>query len=165
MTTGTPESKALRLARYLKAFVGLRSTTVRDVDKYESVLWFGEMPQEPECRSPAWNDDFASADPWLEVHKQQFPNLPVLPEILHPWIDQEACGHATVAMPALQATRLEPDFDAEVSEDEKPPLIQRHLDYYPEVKRAYDRYRPAWQAFSDEYRRRDAVQRTYAELF
>ena len=39
---GMPESKALRLARYLKEFVGLRSTTVYDVNKYESVLWFGE---------------------------------------------------------------------------------------------------------------------------
>ena len=51
------ESKALRLARYLKEFVGLRSTTVRDVDKYESVVWFGDMPQETECQSPAWNDN------------------------------------------------------------------------------------------------------------
>ena len=28
------ESKALRLARYLREFVGLRSTTVHDVGKY-----------------------------------------------------------------------------------------------------------------------------------
>ena len=52
-----PESKALRLARYLREFVGLRSTTVYDVSKYESVLWFGDMPQQPECQSPAWNPD------------------------------------------------------------------------------------------------------------
>jgi hypothetical protein len=159
------EPKALRLARYLKAFVGLRSTTVRDVDKYDSVLWFGEMPQESECRSPAWNDDFESGDPWLEVHKQQFPNLPILPEILRPWIDQEACKGATVEMPVLQTTRLEPDLDAEISEGEEPPLVERHLEDSPEVTRAYERYRPAWQAWSDEYRRREAVQRIYAELF
>ena len=52
------EPKALRLARYLKEFVGLRTTTVYDVNKYESVLWFADMPQEPECQSPAWNDEF-----------------------------------------------------------------------------------------------------------
>jgi hypothetical protein len=44
--TAPSESKALRLARYLKEFVSLRSTTVYDVNKYESVLWFGDMPQE-----------------------------------------------------------------------------------------------------------------------
>jgi very-short-patch-repair endonuclease len=165
MTTGTPESKALRLARYLKAFVGLRSATVRDVDKYDSVLWFGEMPKEPECRSPAWNDGPESGDPWLEVHKQQFTSPPIPPEVLQPWIDQEACKRATVAMPALRATRLEPDLDAEISEDEEPPLIERHLRYYPEVTKAYERYRLNWQAWSDEYRRREAIQRIYAELF
>src|SRR5215831_3927874 len=116
MTTDAPEPKALRLARYLKAFVGLRSTTIRDVDKYESVVWFSEMPQEPECRSPAWNDDFESGDPWLEVHKQQFPTPPVLPEMLYLWIDQGACQRATVEMPALRTTRWEPDFDAKSSE-------------------------------------------------
>ena len=57
------ESKALRLARYLKEFVGLRSTTVRDVDKYETVLWFGDMPQESECQSPAWNDNLRAGRP------------------------------------------------------------------------------------------------------
>ena len=34
------ENSALRLARYLKEFVGLRRTTVYDVAKYDSVLWF-----------------------------------------------------------------------------------------------------------------------------
>jgi len=165
MTTDAPEPKALRLARYLKAFVGLRSTTIRDVDKYESVVWFGEMPQEPECRSPAWNDDLESGEPWLKVHKQQFPNLPAIPEILHPWIDQEACRHATAEMPALRATRLEPDLGAEISEGEEPPLIERHLKDYPEVTKAHESYRAVWQAWSADYRRREAIQRIYAELF
>jgi hypothetical protein len=40
----------------LKEFVGLRTTTVFDVNKYESVLWFSDMPHEPECQSPAWSD-------------------------------------------------------------------------------------------------------------
>ena len=71
------EFKALRLARYLKEFVGLRSTTVYDVNKYELVLWFGDMPQEPQCQSPAWNHEFEPGDPWLVVHKQQLPKPPV----------------------------------------------------------------------------------------
>jgi hypothetical protein len=45
--TASSESKALRLARYLKEFVGLRSTTVYDLNKYESVLWFSDMPRVP----------------------------------------------------------------------------------------------------------------------
>jgi hypothetical protein len=145
--------------------VGLRTTSIRDVDKYESALWFGDMPQQPGCRSPAWSDEFEPGDPWLEVHKQQFPKLPALPEMLHPWIDQEALKRAAVEMPGLRLTRLEPDLDAEICEGEEPPLIERRVDDYPEVTRVYERYRPAWQAWSDDYRRREPVQRTYAELF
>jgi hypothetical protein len=159
------ESKVLRLARYLKEFVGLRSTTIYDVNKYESVLWFGNMPQEPECQSPAWCQDFAAGDPWLVVHKQQFPKPPVPPDIILPWIDQQALKRASAQMPKLRPSRLEPDLEAKVGEGEEPPLVERFLDDHPEVIVAYDRYRPTWQAWSEDYRRRSGIQSVYAELF
>jgi hypothetical protein len=81
------ESKELRLARYLKEFVGLRTTTIRDVSKYDTVLWFGDMPQEPECMSPAWIDGWEVGEPWLEVRKQQLPKAPVPSDIVLPWAD------------------------------------------------------------------------------
>lgn len=161
----SPESKALRLARYLKEFVGLRSTTVYDVNKYESVLWFGDMPQEPECQSPAWNHEFVAGDPWLVVHKQQFPKPPVPPKIILPWIDQQALKWAAAEMPKLRPTRLEPDLEAEIGEGEEPPLVERRLDDHPEVLGGYDRYRPNWEVWSEEYQRRNRIQSVYAELF
>ena len=75
------DSPALRLARYLKEFVGLRTTTVRDVTKYESVLWFGVMPQESDCRSGVWADDRDPDAPWLEVKKQEFERAPSPPAV------------------------------------------------------------------------------------
>src|SRR5258708_1701147 len=160
-----PESKALRLARYLKEFVGLRSTTIYDVNKYESVLWFGDMPQEPECQSPAWSDEFAAGDPWLVVHKQQFPKPPLPPEIVLPWIDQQALKRATAEMPGLRRTRLEPDLKAEIAEGEEPPLVEQRVDDQPDVVAGYERYRPSWESWSKEYRRRSLIQSVYAELF
>ena len=157
------ESKALRLARYLKEFVGLRSTTVYDVNKYEAVLWFGDMPQEPQCQSPAWNHEFETGDPWLLVHKQQLPKPPVPPEVILPWIDQQALKQATDDMPKLRPTRLEPDL--EVEEGEEPPLVERRLDDHPEIVAAYDRYRPSWEIWSKEHQRRSRIQSVYAELF
>jgi hypothetical protein len=160
-----PESKALRLARYLKEFVGLRSTTVYDVNKYETVLWFGDMPQEAECQSPAWSDEFAAGDPWLVVHKQQSPKPPLPPEIVLPWIDQQAVKRATAEMPGLRRTRLELDLKAEIGEGEEPPLIEQRIDDHPDVVGAYERYRPSWESWSKEYRRRSLIQSVYAELF
>jgi len=159
------ESKALRLARYLKEFVGLRSTTVYDVNNYESVLWFGDIPQEPECQSPAWNHEFVAGDPWLVVRKQQFPKPPVPPETILPWIDQRALKRATAEMPVLRPTRLQPDLEAEIGEGEDPPLVELHLDDHPEVVAAYNRYCPSWEAWSEEYQRRSRIQSVYAELF
>jgi very-short-patch-repair endonuclease len=163
--TVSSESKALRLARYLKEFVGLRSTTVYDLNKYESVLWFGDMPQEPQCQSPAWNHEFETGDPWLLVHKQQLPKPPVPPEVILPWIDQQALKQATDDMPKLRPTRLEPDLQVEIGEGEEPPLVERRLNDYPEVAAAYDRYRPNWEIWSREYQRRSRIQSVYAELF
>ena len=117
------ESKALRLARYLREFVGLRSTTIYEVGKYESVLWFGDMPQESECRSPAWRDDFDPNDPWLEVHKQQPPKFPEPPDIILPWIDQEVFRRASGQLPALHSSRLIPDTAADVGHDEEMTTI------------------------------------------
>src|SRR5260221_1493922 len=118
-TAGTPkESKALRLARYLKEFVGLRSTTVRDVDQYETVLWFADMPQDSDCQSSAWNDTFESGAAWLEVRKQQFPKLPEPPGAILPWIDPQALRRATDEIPQLRPTILLPDLHAEVGDGE-----------------------------------------------
>jgi len=163
--TPSSESKALRLARYLKEFVGLRSTTVSDVNKYDAVLWFGEVPQEPECQSPAWKDEFVPGDPWLVVEKQQFPKPPAPPEHILPWVDQQALKRAGSELPKLQSTILEPDLDAKVGDGEEQPLIERHLEDYPEVVEAYDRYGQKWLIWSKEYQRRDRIQSVYAELF
>ena len=104
-------------------------------------------------------------DPWLVVHKQQFPKPPVPPEIILPWIDQQALKRAAAEMPKLRPTRLEPDLEAEIGEGEEPPLVERRLDDYPEVVGAYDRYRPNWEIWSEEYQRRSRIQSVYAELF
>ena len=67
------ESKALALARYLKEFVGLRSSTVLDVDKYETVLWFDDMPQVAECQSPTWIDGCEPGTAWLTANSHYRP--------------------------------------------------------------------------------------------
>jgi hypothetical protein len=165
MDTWPIESKAIRLARYLKEFVGLRSTTVYDVHKYDSVLWFCDIPQEPQCQSPAWNDGFEPGEPWLVVHKQQFPKPPSPPDEILLWLDERALRRASAEMPSLRPTRLEPDPTAMVDDGEEPPLIEVKLEDCPEIIAAFERFRTGWEAWSAEYMRRDRIQSVYAELF
>jgi very-short-patch-repair endonuclease len=143
--TQPSEAKALRLARYLKDFVGLRATTVHDIDKYEQVLWFGDMPHEPECSSPAWNHDGDRTGPWLEVHKQKFPLQPPAPDAILSWIDQRA-----LSKPAAEMPRLRRGDGARLP---------------PEVTGAYEHYRPIWEMWARECQRRSRIQSLYAELF
>lgn len=155
----------LRLAQYLKEFVGLRTTTVRDVTKYDTVLWFGDMSQEKDCFSPAWVDGCEPGEPWLEVKKQQFDAMPAVPEDILPWIDEKALRRASDQIPSLKTSILIPDQEAELGEGESEPLIEVSLSNFPEVQAVYDRYRPRWQAWSDEYRRCQKTQDLYARLF
>ena len=165
MPSVASESKGLRLARYLKEFAGLRSSTIYDVAKYESVLWFGDMPQEPQCRSPAWTDEFDPGDAWLEVRKQQFARPPTPPEIILPWIDQQGLTRASADIPLLRSSILAPDLNANTGQDEEAPLIELRINDYPDVISSYEHFRLAWQAWSSEYRRREVIQKVYAELF
>jgi AAA domain len=165
MDTQPIEPKAIRLARYLKEFVGLRSMTVYDVHKYDSVLWFSDIPQESQCQSPAWSDGFDPGEPWLVVHKQQFPKPPSPPDEILPWIDEQALRRASAKMPLLRPTRLVSDPTATVDDGEEPPLIEVKLEDYPEIIAEFERFRPGWEAWAAEYLRRDRIQSVYAELF
>ena len=159
------EHLALRLAQYLKEFVRHRTPPVSDIDKYEAVLWFADIPQEADCRSGAWTDDWEQGDAWLEVEKQAFESAPELPGIVIPWVDEQAFKRAAPEIPPLHASISVPDEEAELAEGETPPVVERALVDYPEVQAAYDEYRPSWEAWSMEYRRREAIQEIYAELF
>jgi hypothetical protein len=59
----------------------------------------------------------------------------------------------------------QPDLGAEVGDGEEPPLVEQRLEDHPEVTSAYDRFRPNWEAWSEEYQRRSRIQAVYAELF
>ena len=160
------ESPSLRLARYLKEFVGLRSTTVRDVAKYDSVLWFDEMPQAADCHSGAWTDDYDLEEHWLEVRKQEFERPPEPPDMIAKWVDAEALRRATSSITPLRPNILvEEDTELDLEEGETPPLVELLLEDYPEVVEAYQAFRPKWEAWAAEHRRREAVQDLYAKLF
>jgi very-short-patch-repair endonuclease len=158
------ESAALRLAKYLKEFVRLRLTTVRDVSKYESVHWFGTFPQERECWSGAWSDDRSEENSWLEVKRPHFERMPALPDLLLPWVDLQALNQAAKEFPPLRSSTLLPEGEID-SESGMPSMILVDLSERPKVQSAYDRYRPSWEAWAEEHRRREAIQKVYADLF
>jgi very-short-patch-repair endonuclease len=158
-------SPALRLAQYLKEFVGLRSKTVREVGKYESVLWFSDMPQESDCESGAWTDDLAPETPWLEVKKQTFQAAPKVPEAIAAWANISALQKATPEIPELLTSILILDKSTEPTEEEPEPKIEVFLSDHPDVQALYKDFTPAWEQWSETTRKQEAIQAVYSELF
>ncbi len=160
------ERPELRLARYLREFVLHRTTPVSDIDKYDEVLWFADIPQDAACRSGAWAEDREPVDAWMEVEKQTFEPIPELPGIAIPWADEQALQRATREIPPLHHTIISvPDEETELAEGETPPMVEHSLVDHPEVQATYEKYRPSWEAWSVEHRRREAIQKVYGELF
>ena len=123
------------------------------------------MPQDRDCSSGAWTEEINADGTWLEVKKQQFEEAPGPPELTLPWVDEKALKQATPELPPLLPTILLPDLEAELAEDEAPPKVEHQLADHPEVEKVYERYRPRWEAWSTEHRRREAIQNVYPDLF
>ena len=114
------ERPALRLARYLKEFVGHRTPVIKDISRYDTVLWLANMPQEADCRSSVWLDERRLGDAWLEVRKQTFEPVPELPEVVLPWVDEEALKRA---IPIVRGMICIPDHESpEVAHPGEEPL-------------------------------------------
>jgi len=123
------------------------------------------MPQEADCRSGAWTDEYDPEEPWLEVRKQEFKSMPEPPDAIARWVDAKALRKATPEPPPLLPRIFVEDEDAERDEGESPPLVEWRLSDHPEVVAQYQVYRPKWESWAVDQRRREAVQKVYADLF
>ncbi len=63
------KDRAIRLFTYLQELVQLRTSQVRDIESYESVVRFSEVPHEEECYSISWGTPLEDSDVWLEIRR------------------------------------------------------------------------------------------------
>lgn len=92
------QEKAIKLFTYLKELSACRTTQAKNIDKYDQILWFSDIPKEKNCHCIAWNlwdpkeDGKADrSDLWIEVHKPRLKNPPKVPNELEPWIYVHEC--------------------------------------------------------------------------
>lgn len=158
----SPQDKALQLLRYLRDFVKLRSTVVRDTDAYAKdgdVLWFGALPQDKDCSSPAWDAGQGDEAIWLRVSQQRLLPPPPVSEEIDPWVEK------------AQLTRTDPDHEPVLSpfiyvaDDSENAPVEVSLAEHPEIQVSWNAYLPGWRAWRVERRRAESVQRIYARLF
>ncbi len=176
--TQTPDDvlrdRCSSLFRFLHGLTSLRSTAVRSVDNYDQVLWFGDVPNEPECDSIATRervagdpDDEASDaaerdDVWLEIEKPSLRSVPEPSAALEPWLVAE-----TLEDSSLDAPELRERVKIAVAAGERDATVEeRELESEPSVRSSFDYYvKERWLPWALEDRRLRKVQRVYTTLF
>jgi len=78
--------KAVRLFTYLKEVCQLRFVVVRDCRNYDQLLWFHDIPREPECFCIAWNGPTETNESWIEVRRSPEPACPPIPPVCKDWV-------------------------------------------------------------------------------
>src|SRR3989338_5636450 len=88
------KEKYLQIFNYLREFSKLRSLPIRNLEQYENIIWFSDIPKYEifDCITfPNFNQD---ADYWLKINKTkgepQPPAFPKLSDTLHDWIVKES---------------------------------------------------------------------------
>lgn len=144
---------------YLRELAKLRLSTVRDCRDYEEVLWFHEVPEEPECASIARSNEPDDNEPWLKIERVDEPLCPLPPQICSPWVDSSALRDSS-ATPRLREEIATPNANPD-----EPPVLHSLHDH-PNVKREWDTYvRERWEPWAPRHRRWQKIQRVYDKLF
>src|SRR5919198_4648085 len=156
--------RAIRLFEYLRRLAELRTPTVRDVAAYPEVVWFGEIPAEPECRVIT---RVPPAGPlqWLTIDRPRRSPPPELPVELLAWADARELADSS-SQPELHAIVEEVEAEAAGFETELEPVrVVDRPETHPEVVEAWADYLPRWQRWAAEDRRLRPIFEVYKRLF
>jgi very-short-patch-repair endonuclease len=161
--------RAIRLFTFLRELTELRTKMIRTSDKYETVLWFNEIPRAKECYCITWQpvDDEEQSEIWVEIKKPILKEPPKVPETLEPWLDTQEVADSSHESPSLRE-RIIVNMIGEREEGDvaELPTVFQELDESPEIKSLWERYvEEEWLPWAKDDRRLQAVQKAYTDLF
>jgi len=162
--------RAIRLFEYLKRLAELRARTIRDLAEYTEVLWFREVPAEPECRAVTalrqphdQTQGAGGAERWLVIERPRRSRPPEVPPVLAPWVDSRALEDSAGEPALLEDAELVTVYQGADGEVER--AEPHRLTDHPEVPAAWARYRERWERWAAEDRRLKPVYQVYKRLF
>jgi len=163
------QGKAIRLIEYLQRVASLRTKLVRDINDYERILWLSDIPQQKGCFTQAWgrHEDYDS-DIWIEVQSRREPELPTIPHQCEGWIDKSSLRNKN-DLPELLPERIKeiknPEW-REGSDQLEYISVTEHLEDFPEVRKAWDRYlEERWLPWVEDHNAWESVHKVYSKLF
>ncbi|MEE8367855.1 MAG: AAA domain-containing protein, partial [Thermoanaerobaculia bacterium] len=143
--------RAVRLFRYLRDLSELRTRAVRDIESYEQVVWFDDLPSdfgESIFEDSQMKGDDQSVSTWLKIDRVVLPDFPEPPVSLKSWL------------PGLMARRS--DLDRPVVEDPE-GLDQELSESLSDEFEAY--LSESWNSWAKQHRRLLPAYTFYSTLF
>lgn len=164
-----PYEKLIRLLDYLHDLATLRTTVVRDVEKYMRCLWVGDIPEQKGCFTRAWGaEEGTDSEVWIEVQRQPEPSLPAVPACCKDWVDMGSLRDKK-NRPHLQRerTKLVKNLEWRKGSDQPEYLPQTEcLDDFPEVQKEWESYiEQKWLPWVESHNAWESVQKVYTDLF
>lgn len=149
--------RAVRLFSYLRELSALRSPVIRDLERYERVLWFDELPHHATIHSIERTPAGADPDLWLEVRRSDEPRLPNPPASIADWVDLTLL-HDSAREPQLRTEIVRRASDGS--------SVTSTLADHPEMSDAWERYLSAvWQPWAAKHREWMALYQWYSTCF
>ena len=161
--------KAISLVDYLLRIASLRTKLVRDVKDYEKILWLSDIPQQKGCFTQAWGrDEDYDSDIWIEVQTRREPELPTIPRQCKGWIDKLSLRNKN-DFPELLHERIKEIKNPQWQKGSDQPeyiSVTEHLEDFPEVQKAWDRYlEERWLPWVEDHNSWERVHEVYSKLF
>jgi len=168
-------ANAVNLFTFLKEYARLSHKPIRalDSDAYREILWFGNVPKEPECSCSIWKGQNGEdgkplsfpSEGWLEIRRPDRSEPPEPPEEVVPWINTDIWVDSQQELPALFATILNPDWESGIDDDDKISQFLKLSDF-PEIQTTWEHYiENKWWAWAENDRKKEKVQDCYNQLF
>jgi hypothetical protein len=147
--------RSIKLFTYLREFAQLRNTVIPDVQQYDTVIWFSDVPSENECyeRSSESKRDDSREDVWLEIKKPKSTPVPAIPREIEPWI----------RLPDLANSSEIPEPLPRIIVGDGPQFEE--LNEHPEIQARWEEYlNDRWLSWAAENERLRPVRAVYGRL-
>lgn len=159
------QDKAERLFKYLRELSLSKFNIIREIEKYEKVLWLDDVPNEKECYCVINRDSSAALESsvWLQVEKPKVSSYPDVPSKAKPWIKNSQLENSSTELPSLKS-RIESQTESAERESESIEFWERKD--FPELDDIWDEYLlNEWLPWAEEDKRKEKVQQVYSDLF
>jgi len=163
--------KAIRLFTFLRELSKLKTKVTRDLDNYESVVWFNDVPEYKGCFSILAQELDHTQSSWLEIRNTNEPSMPHMPASCEKWLDEDSnddpSGEPFLRdeIPIEKSTAQNTIQDEESINKSSSQEIERITDY-PEILQQWQYYiENEWRPWSQKHALWKAANDIYFSLF